>query len=176
MKYMNETSKIRDRVAKYTVGRGIDVGCYDCKVTSECFGIDGREVDGVNLVTNNLYHLPKQLPHLVGNRDFLFSSHCLEHLHDSYRAIFEWAQFIKSGGYLILYLPEGTRYKNIQNEEHLQDTRYGSFIMWFERVFCGTGKNFKGEQYLEPIFNLVEHGIDPEEEDLYSFYLVAKKI
>lgn len=173
---MNETAKIKDRVSAYTVGNGLDIGCYDCKVTPNAFGIDGREVDGVNLVTNNLYDLPQQIPRLVGNQNYVFSSHCLEHLHDSYRAIKEWSEFIKSGGYLILYLPEGSRYKNEQNEEHLQDTRHDSFMLWFTRTFCGQGKNFKGEQYLKPIFKVIEHGIDPEEEDLYSFYLIAQKL
>ena len=176
MLYSNEVSKIRERVMPYLIGDGMDIGCYDCKVVPNAFGIDGRKAEGVDLVTDGLYELPKKLPDLVDKMSFVFSSHTLEHLHDHYRAIIEWSYFLKKGGYFILYLPQAGRYDNFENKEHIHNTDYESFLMWFTRTFCGEGRDFKGGIYLTPVFELVESGQDPHEEDLYSFYLVSQKL
>lgn len=176
MKYMTETAKIFPRIEKYLGEKPIDIACGDAKITPNAFGIDGRKFDCVNYLTDGLYDLPQRLPELIGGFTSLYSGHTLEHLHDHYRAIVEWSSFVMPGGYIILYLPEGARYNNFENPEHLHDTRYTSFLMWFERVFCGKGKNFKGESYLMPLFDIIESGEDPLEEDMYSFYIVAKKI
>ena len=38
--------------------------------------------------------------------DFVYSSHCLEHLDNADEALKNWWRVVKTGGYLILYLPE----------------------------------------------------------------------
>lgn len=157
---------------KYLTGRVLDIGCYDCKVVPTAFGVDGRKANGVDLVTDNLYTLPEQR---IGFFDCVFSSHCLEHLRDDYYALKSWSKLIKPDGYLILYLPDGRRYSNEGNMEHMRDYNYYNFMFWFRRCFCGEGKDFRGDNF-RPIFKLIESGEDPHEEDLYSFYLVAKKI
>ena len=176
MQYMNEMSKIRERVLPYLVGEGMDIGCYDCKVMPDAFGVDGREAEGVNLVTDGLYELPAKLPDLIGTMSYVFSSHTLEHLHDHYKAIMQWSDFLKKGGYLVLYLPQADRYDNFENKEHIHNTDYKSFLMWFSRTLCGEGRDFKGGMYLTPEFELIESGEDPHEEDMYSFYIVAQKL
>ena len=73
-------------------------------------------------------------------------------------------------------MPDGDYYPNQENPEHFHDTKYEPFLMWFKRAFCGEAKNYKGEQYAPPIFELIESGQDVIEEQHYSFYIVAKKI
>lgn len=172
MQYMNEVSKIKDRVMPYLNGDIIDIGCYDCKIIPSAFGVDGRKAEGVDLVTDNLYNI-----FFYDNRlfDVVFSSHCLEHLENDYGAIKAWSPLLKKGGYLILYLPDGKRYSNDDNMEHMRDYTYENFMFWFKRVWCGEGKDFKGNN-LKSIYKLIESGQDPEEEDMYSFYLVAQKL
>ena len=41
--------------------------------------------------------------------DFVFASHCLEHIANPIKALKEWLRIIKTGGYVILILPEKTR-------------------------------------------------------------------
>lgn len=41
--------------------------------------------------------------------DFLFSSHCLEHIANPLKAIQEWLRIIKNDGYIILIVPEKTQ-------------------------------------------------------------------
>jgi SAM-dependent methyltransferase len=44
-----------------------------------------------------------ELPH--GPFDFLFSSHCLEHIHNPVAALEHWKTRLRPGGVLFLYLP-----------------------------------------------------------------------
>ena len=40
-----------------------------------------------------------------GSLDFVFSSHCLEHIEDWRSALAEWVRKVKPGGIIFLYLP-----------------------------------------------------------------------
>lgn len=173
--YSTETEKIYPRIEKYLGDRPIDIACGTAKVRSDAFGVDGRNVEGVDYLTDSLYNLPSQLPDLKEKFTSLYSGHTIEHLHDPYNAILEWSFFLESGGYFICYLPQAGKYDNFANLEHIQNTDYKSFLMWFERTFCGEGRNYKGEVYLTPIFEIIESGLDTEP-DQYGFYIVARKL
>lgn len=47
---------------------------------------------------------PYNLP--IDNVDYVFSSHCLEHLDDWVKALDHWKSKLKPGGVLFLYLPD----------------------------------------------------------------------
>lgn len=173
---MPESHKILDKIRQYLNGAVIEIGCGDATIIDGVYGVDGREFPCVNFLTDSLYNLPKQMPEKAGTFDTVFSSHVLEHLPDSYRCVIEWSEFCKSGGYFILYLPQADAYNNFENQEHFHNTDYKSFMLWITRAFCGEAKNFKGEQYAPPIFEVVESGLDVDLPNHYSFYLVLRKL
>jgi SAM-dependent methyltransferase len=169
--YGSESEKVYPLIKQYLNGVIYDIGCGTHKITPEAIGLDGRSLDGVDIVKHgfdNYEQLQK------GSADVVFSSHVLEHILDDFDAIDEWSNLIKVGGYLILYLPDGRYYNNYENEEHIRDYDYESFMMFFERAFCGKSKTFNGE-HNPTYFEIVESGLDVGE-DKYSFYLVAKKL
>lgn len=171
--YFSETDKAREIIdPKYLQGRGIDVGCASHKITPDAIGIDGRQLEGVDCVTDDIYNI-SQIIGLQGV-DFLYSSHLIEHLRNPTAAIEDWAKLIKQGGYLILYLPDKRGYSNEGNPEHIFDWDYHSFMFYFTRAFCGVGKNFKGNNFT-PIFEIVESKEDFRE-DCYSFLIIARKL
>lgn len=43
--------------------------------------------------------------------DFLYSSHCLEHLRDPVEALHHWLRVVKSGGYLVVQVPDEDLYE-----------------------------------------------------------------
>lgn len=43
--------------------------------------------------------------------DFVYSSHCLEHMIDVKIALYNWFRVLKAGGYLILYIPHRDLYE-----------------------------------------------------------------
>jgi len=76
---------------QFCKGEGVDVGANE-------WPLPGARVVEAK-VGGDAYSLP-------GNRwDYVFSSHCLEHLHDPVRALEHWKSKLRSGGTMFLYLP-----------------------------------------------------------------------
>ena len=172
MAYYSETDKARELIGEYLHGKIVDIGAGGSPITKDAICVDGRDYGKVNIITDNLYSLYEY--EQLRDADLLYSSHCLEHLSNDTSAITEWARLIKTGGHLILYLPDGRKYSNEGNMEHMRDYNYDNFMFYFNRVFCGMGKDFKGEN-LPAYFELV-HSQEDFRESCYSFLLIAKKL
>ncbi|HUI30972.1 MAG TPA: methyltransferase domain-containing protein [Candidatus Acidoferrales bacterium] len=90
----NARSSITDLALKWCVGKGIDVGA------------DEWPLPGAIPIQND----PKQNAYKLdflddGSLDYVFSSHCLEHLENWQDALRLWIRKLKLGGILFLYLP-----------------------------------------------------------------------
>jgi SAM-dependent methyltransferase len=105
-KNMGETSKSRPRriregfFDKYCRGRGLDIG----------YGGDPI------LPTVDLWdHAQGNAQFLLGvpenTYDFVYSSHCLEHMWNCYVALMNWFRVVKVGGYLIFAVPDRDLYE-----------------------------------------------------------------
>jgi len=79
----------------YCKGVGYDIGC--CKPEWSYPG--SITIDPAIDTSHDAYNLPDQ------KVDYIFSSHCLEHLSNWVSALNYWIDHIKSSGYLFLYLP-----------------------------------------------------------------------
>lgn len=124
-----ETRKAFDRRAalgwfdKYLVGSGIDIGCGPDVLTSPqqlphrgpdtpdtskidfskpfiCRGWDWESGDAQYMkgVDDNIY-------------DFVYSSHCLEHMVDPSVALQNWWRILKPGGHLVIVVPDEDLYE-----------------------------------------------------------------
>jgi len=76
---------------QFCKGIGIDVGCGDWPLPG-AVGVDFKDGGDANAV-------PK------GPWDYIFSSHCLEHIPHTVYTLLHWQANIKPGGVLFLYLP-----------------------------------------------------------------------
>jgi len=77
-------------------GKGYDIGfCKEEWKLPEAIGIDETLNNGFNAS-----NLPES------NVDYIFSSHCLEHVSDWTETLDYWIKTIKSDGVLFLYLPD----------------------------------------------------------------------
>lgn len=170
--YYSETSKAKELIGKYLHGKIIDIGAGGSPITEDAICVDGRDYGKVDLITDNLYDLYKY--EQLRGADVIYSSHCIEHLSNPTSAIEEWVRLLKVGGYFILYMPDGKKYSNEGNLEHLFDWDYVGFMFYFKRVFCGVGKDFRGNN-LPKIFEVI-HSQEDFRESCYSFLIVAKKI
>ena len=112
---MNETSKANKRRAnnplfqKAFKGHGIDIGGGDdsLSVSDDFPGI--LSVKKFDTDTGNAqYILEYEKPE---SYDFVYSSHCLEHMLDPYGALESWSKLVKRGGYLILVVPDEDLYE-----------------------------------------------------------------
>lgn len=97
-------------------GVGYDIGCNRkewCYVDSESNG--AYPIDIAFHTAYDAYNLPDM------QVDYIFSSHCLEHLRDWVEALDYWGGKIKKGGVLFLYLPDysQTYWRPWHNRKHL---------------------------------------------------------
>ncbi|MCX8519664.1 MAG: class I SAM-dependent methyltransferase [Methylophilaceae bacterium] len=104
--------RIRDHrfTTRYFKGYGLDVGCGNdslARYVSEFFPLVR------NIAT---YDMPQgdaqKLVNVEDNSfDFLYSSHCLEHLRDAREALHNWIRVVKPGGYLVVQIPDEDLYE-----------------------------------------------------------------
>ena len=91
LKHGNAKQFIEPVALKFCDGVGLDVGCGKWPLAD---AIPWDIECGLSA-----YNLPP------GDYDFIFSSHCLEHLDNPIQALIQWKESIKRGGVLFLYLP-----------------------------------------------------------------------
>lgn len=91
LKRGNAMRFIEPAARQFCIGKGLDIG-------SGPWPLSGAEAINEG-VRNDAMNLP------AGQYDYVFSSHCLEHLPNTVQAIEHWKSRIKPGGVLFLYLP-----------------------------------------------------------------------
>lgn len=101
---MNETSKLwrtltPDERALFK-GKGIDIGCGNDPIMTDTRPFDRQHGDA-NRITD----------HVLDTFDYVFSSHCLEHMCDPRDALKEWWKLVKPGGHLIFVVPDEDLYE-----------------------------------------------------------------
>jgi SAM-dependent methyltransferase len=81
-------------------GRGIDIGCGNDPVAPNVrkFDVDDGDANEITKFVSEKF-------------DFVFSSHCLEHMHNPKQAINEWWQLVKPNGYLFFIVPDEDLYE-----------------------------------------------------------------
>lgn len=112
----SETEKIRDIVSDYCKGKGVDFGARHDKIKPDALGVDRDDVFDIDMVLD----VSKPLPFKDEVFDYVFSSHCLEHIEDTEETLKEWLRVLAKDGYIILYLPHADLYKG-DNPDHKHD-------------------------------------------------------
>jgi SAM-dependent methyltransferase len=108
---MKETSKsynlrlARGDFQKYLYGKGLDIGAGDDPLKIQ---------DGEVIVWDKTQGDAQDLKEIADSSfDFVYSSHCLEHLIDIETALCNWCRIIKNNGYLYLTLPDYLLYEKL---------------------------------------------------------------
>lgn len=124
----NESAKIRWELVPYTRGRGLDLGCGPEKAFPHFIGVDNytdTQLFGIQMKPDVVCNVTKLDVFGSASMDFIYSSHCLEHIEDHKSTLKEWWRVVRPGGYLILYLPHKEFYPNIGqpggNVDHKHD-------------------------------------------------------
>jgi SAM-dependent methyltransferase len=94
---------------RYFVGHGIDVGGgYDSlALFVELFPL----IRNVAIYDSPQGDAQKLANVDDGSFDFLFSSHCLEHVRDATEALMNWIRVVRRGGHLIISVPDEDLYE-----------------------------------------------------------------
>ena len=91
------------------MGRGIDIGCGDdvlhpCEEFPKIVSVHPFDKDDGDAQNIHWYIEEETF-------DFVYSSHCLEHMTDPYKALLRWFRLVKKGGYLIFQVPDEDLYE-----------------------------------------------------------------
>ena len=165
--YMPETLKCRNRLAEYCVGNGLEIGHGGFPINDSVITVDLKEphID-FGLRKTNYVGDAADLSWLSDNSmDYIYSSHVLEDFEDTFKILQEWVRVLKTGGRLVLYLPDQPTYL-----QYCRDN--------------GNDSNFRHKipdfslDYIRQIVNKMQscriiHGIDKVDE--YSFEVVIEK-
>jgi predicted SAM-dependent methyltransferase len=84
----------------YCLGYGIDVGCGDRTLFPHLITVDNHSDEA------EIKAEADDLPFKEGEFDFVYATHCIEHLKDPLKAINEWLRVVKKGGHVIIICPD----------------------------------------------------------------------
>ena len=152
LKKGNAVSFILDKTKQYCRGRGIDVGA------------DRWSLPGAIPVQNEKHQNAYKLDNFPDSSlDYVFSSHCLEHLDRWQYALRLWIEKLRINGILFLYLPHESMPLWHPGGAWVNDAH--KWIPTYEIV-----NNF-----------LIDNGVEvieynPQKDKYWSFHIVAKKI
>lgn len=134
-----ETQKAHERrvkdgfYKKYCQGQGLDIGFAGAtggtKPITNAIGID-KDYPGYDGI---------QLPFDKESKDFVYSSHCLEHINDYQSAIKEWHRVTKINGFIIITVPHQYLYEKRAvlpsrfNEDHKRFYTGGRLLTEIEK-------------------------------------------
>jgi len=108
----NETRKsfphrfVRGDFDLYFKGKGLDIGAG-----ADPLSVPYGTVKAFDRAQGDAQYLKKVKDEAY---DFLYSSHCLEHLKDVPTALRHWARVVRPGGYLYIVVPDFTLYEKEQ--------------------------------------------------------------
>lgn len=163
-----EVDKCRDRLSKYCLGEGLDIGCGGVN-TDTRFYQENKIIPtaiGVDLARTNLTGKADVLYWFVDScMDYIFSSHLLEHLESPTDALCEWLRILKPGGMLVLYLPLQGYYPDVGTENANGDHKHNltpKFVLTCLNNLSSIYKIIKIEERIE--------------DDEYSFDFVIQKV
>lgn len=146
LKKGNMQKFIQPIALEFCQGDGLDIG-----------GTPEWALPGAKIV-NPAYNELNALNIPEGEYDFIFSSHCLEHVHDYVGCLKYWIENIKTDGHLFLYLPH-------------PDMEY-----WLPQNCNKHYHSFYPNQMKKLVFDLGLRDVLVSERDLnWSFSIVGKK-
>ena len=140
---------------KYLSKKVLDIGAGPDPVVEGCTVFDVEDGDANNIGA----HFNKE------TFDTVYSSHCLEHMHDARQCLLDWWDLVKPGGFLITVVPHEDLYEqhiwpSVFNEDHKWTFRASGKTSWSPvsiNIVEETSK-LKNSEVLE--FDIHDHNYD----------------
>jgi SAM-dependent methyltransferase len=113
-------------------GRGIDIGCGGDPVLPDVRRFDKEDGDA-NEITR---YVREQF-------DFVFSSHCLEHMHDPRKALVQWWALVRPGGHIFFIVPDEDLYEQGVFPSRFNSDHKATFTISKERSWSPVSVNIR---------------------------------
>jgi len=141
---MGGTSQAKERrlregfFRKYCQGEGVDIGGGHDPLHLENCAVYDKQQKFSDMT-------PEELS--MGQWDYVYSSHCLEHVEDPKETFLNWWDLVKYGGYLILYLP----HMDIYEKSEELPSKWNPSHKWYFSLRYGFFK-----KHVIPVFKLLK--------------------
>lgn len=148
---MKETSKMRGiRQARgdftnFLMGTGIDIGAGDDPLVVDLGTV--RAWDLVDGDAETMLGIPNEF------YDFVYSSHCLEHVNSVPRALENWSRILKKGGFLYVVIPEYVLYEKLSWPSRFNTDHKNSFSFLIQRRQVQRENHFHVQEDLAPLLS-----------------------
>lgn len=148
---MTETSKsynlrIREgHFEKYLKGKGIDIGAGPDPLVV----LDGT-VKGYDFKQGDANFMEDQKDNIY---DFVYSSHCLEHMKSVRTSLFNWCRILKPGGYLYVTVPDFELYEKCNWPSNFNLDHKFSFSKDYKRSDVNRINHYHMVEDLVPLLN-----------------------
>lgn len=167
---MSETATCRERLGRFCLGVGVDLGAGGDPINNTAICIDRDESDlrrshVGQARTHIVCDVFERLPFEIGCLDYIFSSHCLEDSLTPAITLMTWAGYLKPEGHLVLFLPDQQAYLRCCEKDGIQPNQ--------AHVFSDFSLDFVKRILPENLE--VVHELFPVPNNPYSFDLVCKK-
>ncbi len=152
----NETGKCfekrrsRGDFGRYLVGHGIDIGCGEDPLQGP-----GVTVDPWDLLDGNAEDLRGIKD---ASYDFVYSSHCLEHMRSVTRALEHWTRVLKPGGCLYVAVPDYSLYEKERFPPRYNSDHKHSFSIHLSRKAVPRETHWNIREDLAPL--LASYGVE----------------
>jgi SAM-dependent methyltransferase len=148
---VTETSKsynlrIREgHFEEYLKGKGIDIGAGPDPLVV----LDGT-VKGYDFKQGDANFMEDQKDNIY---DFVYSSHCLEHMKSVRTSLFNWCRILKPGGYLYVTVPDFELYEKLNWPSNFNLDHKFSFSKDYKRSDVNRINHYHMVEDLEPLLN-----------------------
>jgi len=126
---VNETSKVRERLAPLLKGAGIDIGCGKDPILPDCCRFDREEGNA------------QELREPAGAFDWVYSSHALEHMPRPEEALHNWWNLVRPGGLMVILVPDEDAYEQGVWPSTFNDEHCHSFTVLKQQSWCPASRN-----------------------------------
>jgi SAM-dependent methyltransferase len=161
---------------KYMSGDGLDVG-----YAGYTAGVEPILPRAIGVDLNYPGYDGLTLPFADNSKDYIYSSHCLEHIADYKTVIKDWFRVVKTGGYIVTVVPHQFLYEKKAslpsrwNGDHKRFYTPASLLQEFEQSL---EPNSYRVRFLEDGDKGFDYSIGPEKHSggQYEITLVIEKI
>lgn len=150
-------------------GKGYEEGIVPILETATNIEVDFPGYDGINL------------PFPDESQDYVYSSHCLEHISDYKTVIKEWYRVLKNGGHIVIVVPHQFLYekrKNLSSKWNGDHKRFYSPASLLNEIEQSLNPNTYRVKLLEDGDKDFNYEVPPDQHShgQYEITLVIQKI
>ena len=163
-----ELRKTKNHFVKYLHGNGIDIGAGD----------DPLKIENGSVVLWDLENGDAQYLKSINNEkfDFVYSSHCLEHMRNTEISLYNWSRVLKKDGFLFVVVPEYILYEKMQFPSVFNTDHKNTYSCFLDKEKTKRDNHFHSNDIVKILENLNMEVLEVSLEDQNYDYNISPSV